>query len=362
MLIVEKKSGGISSHGAIQYASPWSNEMRGKGGMKFYEKDITYIVDVTMGDPADEGIIRVYCYPHNNTDISLVAIPLENEIREVYNKLRSTFPRRTMFTINLENKTVVPLSTADFTRHYPQSEEKDELFIFDSGQTELFEVYVFENVYRRNNPEILYVLAAMSHDIMDCVGEPTVTGKEFTYILMNSRYNRQFTTYLPYLQSMKFPTNGKSELPKYLKTDALEKFSYECGADTLTTNTSLVPNVEDVYGKPAQNDLLRVIQAQIGIKGSANLSDIFQVGLKKVLESIPLAEIMIDVVPDIAGVGRRMCMYKGKFHIIPTQDDFDVIEFFGESQELFELCTDETFPVKSALTLPIPPTTTNLLS
>ena len=366
MLVTDKKTGYSTSSGRIKYVTPWSKEMAGKGSMRFYGDEIHRLVDVIKDK---DGTYRVFTYPHNTNDIITQVNKRDKEIGALYDDLKAVSPNDDIFTIvipDADDVAIMPIKEDDFTDYYPSASLEDEMFIFKSELSSSYTYWVFDQHNRKTYPEVLHTLASMSHDMMDCADKPTQTGMEFAYILLNSRRNREFSPVTPYLSSMNFPTSGRAEVSQWLKTDALMKFVEECGAHNLTTSTesvkddaselvgALVDEDDEMYGKPSMETLLLRIQKQVLDKMSINLSDIFQVGLSKVIASLPLSTVIIDVHLDVPEVGRKMCIHEGIFHLIPlSKDTKGIFEFFGEPEEMFMVHeSEDTFPRKSAGLLP----------
>ncbi len=359
MILSESKSGWGNNYYMMRFIGNWAAEMATAGQMKFYPGDATKVTDVFFGETWKD--IKIVLYPHNKSDMFQFASTKEEEIRKILEEeMMKEGNHRSVFTMILDENPRLLLKE-DFSNYYPQIDKVDELFIFDIPQGGFPNVYLYEKSARMSEPNLIHILAQSSSSIMSCASSPTDLGKELVYILFNSKMKREFTTDHPHLDGIKFPTNGNMNFFNIMNHKELDKFADTCGADKIIVKSNgktsydakdiktLGDDIfEDSFGKPPREELEEIVSKDVAERDSTNLSDVHEIGLKKFIKMVPFTDRIIDIVMDISGVAKKMCLFEGVIHILPIDAEFDFSSFFLEDDDddIFHVCTEETYPRK----------------
>jgi hypothetical protein len=324
--------------------------------MRFYEHDITKVVDVSV---TKSGQITVHYYPHN--DLGYVETYIrtrETEISRYIEQMKKVNESDDLFTVKLENKGIEKVSRSDFSKYFASREPKTEMFIFEVKPEDggFPSIYVMEQNSRSGPYEwALPIFAYASHDVIDPVSQQTDVGKRFVWMLYNSWIHQEFKGETPAMGSISIPTNGKDEIPAFLNTTKLKEWGEKIGIRLKgKTKTEKEPEIvnADLSGSRVTNPFGEINVAQLeswvaeGMRKSAsvNLTDICALSLSKTLEMVENPDNIISVQLDTIVGARKMCIYHGQVYYIPSRKDFFLGDYFGEDEEIFVKCDDDTFP------------------
>lgn len=358
MIVFENKNGWGESRRLIRYCSGWSIFFRNKGRMRFFPGKISNIFEAYT---RTDGDIAVVFYPHNSEELALTISKQEKDLEELLKNL-------VIAPIIYEDGKFSYLTKDRFENYYPSIEvAMDEMFIFSNDDKLLGfpNIGVMQSETKKQYPELLKIFAETSGDVLECASSPTDIGKELVYTLLNSSIHREFKLRLNIsVNTLDFPTNGESEVRKQFSLKNLEKFADQCGADMVkagvngnyyneTEGLKEIPDElsdeeeERLFGKAPLDELLDIVERDAMEKEEIQLSDLFELGAEKVLSKLPFTDRIINILPNIPEIARKMCIYEGLVHIIPVYEDFSPSDAFGEPEELFRICTDESsFPKK----------------
>lgn len=354
-------------------ATIWNPAMGTKGGIRFYDGDLKLVCDFRLGDQPDETLMVAYPYNDKKT-MTEIAERLEPEIRDAIIEATKLEPERRIFTIDLNGEQVKVLKKEDFNRFSSVSNPQDELFTFDNPDPKVGfpRVYIHEKMQKTSTVygKSFGVLAKTSRIAFPPIkGEPTEDGARFTYMLMNSYANLKFVPEVPNLRGMHWPTKLNCEMPRVLNTADFEKFLIEIGIDKVifdsngklkSTQGSEIVEAEEVddadwgeedmpvvpyVASSASDTLVELVKETIDDKGYFNLADAFSVGFDKILGMIPISDSIIPAHIDFPGLVRRMCVYRGIFHVIPLGDTGDnLAEILDLDDISMKICTEENYP------------------
>lgn len=366
-VVFEQKTGWGMDHCMSRYASSYADIFsKAKGTMKFFDGDVSKLFDAYIRGNNDLAVVT---YPHTFKGIDEFASKNEERIRRALQGKNPT-------PMIIEDGLVRPLTPDDFELYYPRHDEDDEAFIFLSKNSEIAfpHIFIYTKEQKISNRDALKVAAESSSAVYDTVGLPTTVGKRFLWSMIMSRRRRE---YVPVgnvdTNNLKFPTNGRSQPSHGFSIKALEAFAETCDAkNILVTQKGMSYNdledgevVDDpdydehdqaVFGKPPAADLMNMVLKEAAEIDMVNLSDIYELGIGKVISKMPFTDRIIDVNLDMPAVATKMCIFEGLVHLIPVDKELDVATIFGEPDELFRICTEESlFPKRM---LPAPKTDT----
>lgn len=365
MVNFEHKAGGYNQYMLIKYVSLWDASFKTAGVMRYMESQhIRYITDVSLENSGKE--VRVYLYPHNK-EANLEPIAEKHGgklLQDILEIMESTGSKRKVYTFLFSTEEEPRLlEESDFSNFTPSSLD-DDMFIFSTeadngGFPNIF--LIRDENKKGSNYTTLKIMTACSGEIVPSVNSITSAGKEFTYMLFNSYFQKKFDPVTPVVTSIDFPTRKEASFPRFLKTEALEKFASERVPDNLRLVDGKItyeepktqPEIskeneeekdEEVFGLPPAQELENIVLDELINSRSINLSDAFQLGMGRTLAMTPFMDIIIPVNINMADTAKKMCIYEGQFHIIPLSDNFDAEDFFGEPADMFHVCTEETYP------------------
>jgi hypothetical protein len=357
MVINEQKTG-WADHKLLRCLSSWSDSFKTSGTIKFFSGDANYVSEICMQD----GNLVWTIFPHTPEILPHVE-KNEEDLKKIFADSRKEGAGDTVLVYLKDG--VRAITTGDFKNYYPESPIKDELFIFAGTKFEdggFPNVYYYSTQHRQQRPEILSIFCDSSTSIMSCISSPTALGKKLVYSLLLSKRNKEVS--FPDLQvnTLNFPTTGLNDVATSNSSTEFDKFVDSC-PNNLTVGTGGMSynelpvdesddNVDELYGKPPSEQLEHIIEQSALVMGEVNLSDIFEVGIGRVIALLPITYEIINVVQDMSGVAKKMCIYNGLVHLIPTDEGFDPEVTFGEPDEFFNICIDENSYPKKVATKP----------
>lgn len=365
MITHSRLTGYGNSVGNIARVDMWKDIFSTSAEMFFLPGEINTVADCTITD-YEKNVMDVACYPFSNENsVAGLAEKYANELLQLLKYLEEK-TGRTQHTIFFDmEKGPQEITSEMFTRWFPFYQIKDELFIFDCPE----DAGGFPSIYwmskdhqTGSNTNILHIMAESSHFTYKPAGKPTQTGKEFLYMIYQSNAVKRFAPERPRLNEVHFPNNGKDSIPAMLNITALDKLFIETGVEKLSTASQpadIQPTSEEKEEpKPdtkAAQEVQKLSQYEDALirgaleKESVNLTDMYTVGIEETLALLGDSNFIIDVFLDMPGIARKMCIWGGKVHMIPPQNDenFDPEDFFGESLDNFVLCTDDNFPTRT---------------
>lgn len=355
-VLVKPVSGYLAGSRNIEYISCWDKNYRTDSGMKFFAADISGVVDLEI---LPAGGLDMYTYPHNNRKYVEEAVDFyENFLVDLLQK-EAKNQGRTVFTVDLLPKVPVLVTKEDFSSYYVGVEEKTELFIFHEPEIKngFPKIFVSTKEQRTSTyKELLPVQAFSSHMIATCVSAPTLTGKHFSFMLLNSfRHGKFMPDVPPNMDNVDLPTRGDADLPSTLPVDKLKEFGEKVGTYGPTVIEGTVTNkppVTSLVDESVNNELKLVIQKQVLSSQTVNLTDMFTLGMEETVALIPIQSEIITVHMDVANVAEKMCVYEGRIHILPyaEAEDFDPGAFFGANDAIFAVHYNaESFPRRFAV-------------
>jgi hypothetical protein len=371
MIMVDKKSGYAQNALLISYVSIWDSAFATDGAMRFYDKPLAEVVDVTVTwDVAGTPIVRIASYPHNPGDLVAMYTSREKEIIDLWSKARDFFrtKHRTTFTMDLRaGKFLTP---DDFSGYSP-IKSQDNMFIFDSEfSTGGFPcIYVFpSNQAYGDYQEVFPVQSYSSKMIAKLANTSTREGRIFVYRLLNSyRQGKWVPEVNSGIERVHFPTSSQETLPRYMNVEKLKERAESAGVEFIAR-----VEPETTIKKDLGNESMLKIQKEVLDKGTVQLSDLFTVGLLEVIRSLPIKDTIVPINQDVSGGFEKACIFEGKLHIIPgaADPDFDYPSCMGESEEFFVIHqTEDTYPKRAVMSevkapeLPLlPPVITDLKS
>lgn len=388
--VIKRAMTGYSSFDNIKYLSVYDAAFKTKIPMKFYNEPLEHIVDVSWGFVGDS--IRITIYPHNAPDC---LVRVHQKYSAIVDKLNETIvnqPKREFVTMDVGGDIPRIITPKDFASIYPSTKFGSVLFIFqnDKGQGSFPRIFALESSQRTGNiGDVFTVMTNTSVNIADVVENQTEIGKQFTYFLLQSYRTKTVITNFPSLDNVSFPTRGNSDPTNFVNLESLRKFADSCHPEKIIMKTEgqkLVDEIppkkeeepvsdevdarleaiaensadeEDVdsppwrhpmqfpFGEPDTKELALRIQKNILEKNSIQFSDLITMGVLETIGLIPITDRIIDVDPEMSLGIRKMCIYENQVHIVPSNGDFDAVDFFGESESLFHVCTEETYPKKA---------------
>ncbi len=363
-MIISEKRTGWADHKLIRCLHSWSDSFRNSGTIKFFNGDAQYVTEIYI---EDTNLVWTV-FPHT-PDIIVHVMEHEQALRKIFkeNHEKGLGDRALVYL----KDGVRAVTIADFTKYYPEADYKDELFIFSGASFETGgfpKVYYYGKDHRKMKPHILPMLCEASTTLMSCISSPTALGKKFAHTMLLSRRASEIT--YPDMKSvdLNFPTTGLKFAPSgLLSTKEFDKFVESCpnnltvGTQGMSYNDIPVDEPDDteneekaqaqveVYGKPPRQELERIVEKSAIVIGQVNLSDIFEIGIGRAIAMLPITNEIIDIIPDMPGIARKMCIYEGLIHMIPMDQEFDPEKVLGEPDEFFNICIDEaTYPKKVA--------------
>jgi hypothetical protein len=371
-LIYEKLTGYGRACKMIVYVSAFHEVFKGTGSMKFYDGDFSGVVDASLDA---NGTLTVSKYPHNNDKYieefstrnqAAIARFLETLISR---HIANTQINKRIFTLKFSgDRDIFEIKKTDFCLYRPNREIRPEMFIFDVP----FANGGFPNIFVmdkscRTGPfsPALAVFAEASHDVYDTVTSQTTEGKALVWAIYNSWNHGGFENSVPDITgNFHIPTNGRDKIPTFLNHSDLMFWGEKVGADMPVKGT--VKNDDpfkaaEKEDKPAQKaeerkpvtnpfgeldgtNLKAWVEQGIKSSGSVNLSDLYVFSLEETLKLIEKPDTIIHVNLDSTIGVKKMCIYQGMIHYIPSSVDFDPITYFGDDVDLFQVETEETYP------------------
>ena len=353
MIVVERKTGYNKNFLRIMYVTVWEEIFYGEGEIRFYDKDISDVVDVNVEIIDGQTTCRIYTYPHNTGDAVLKYSSKEKEIIDLWSRAREFFkiPSRNGFTLDLNEMTF--LTEESFTRYSPLQSIDNLFTIFDTDRFLAFpSLYVIQKHSMTEGglySDVFPVQCFSSRITAKMASVPTYEGKLFTFRLLNSYRKRKWYPEAPELARISLPTSHNDSLPSFLNTESLLKRAENFESDDLITTAKEVIN--NSFGDSDNKTILEKIKREFGDKGTVQLSDIFAAGLQETLNSLPTDKI-IPINQDISGGFRKACLFESKIHMLPASgsEEFDYSMVFGEKDDLFVVHTSEDSYPKSATT------------
>lgn len=348
MLLFRSQVTTYGSEGLVQIKTLWSDVFNTDFPISFYGGNMEDIVEITVDDKSDFIVIH---FPCTSSDVFSLTLK-ESQLMGLYRELRSKYPHRSIFAINM--KTLTEITQGDFNMYTCPSNGEHIGFVF---RTE-FENGGFPNIYIIARPtamspykDLLSVLGYSSHAIRQSYKQ-TRFGKEFAYVLVNSTLQGRLVKECPVMDTIKFPENSELAIPNFYNTQALDEFAIECGVDklkvteggTVQESIDLADNynaMEVTYHTEARKRIWRSLID----KKSIYLSDLLVLGAKQSISEIP-AEMRADKIPvemDVANIAKKMCIMEGFIYAIPLHKDFDWESVIGDDGYFIE-CTDNSFP------------------
>lgn len=365
MVKFELKAGSYNQYVLIKYVTLWDGIFKTAGVMRYAEIGlIPYITDVSLESNGKD--VKVYLYPHNkDTGLEKIAEKHEEKLLStILETMKSSDSERRVYSF-LFSKEGEPrlLEESDFGNFSPSS-TRDDMFIFSTGEKDSGFPNIFlirEENKKGNNYKTLRVMTASSGGVVPPVRNTTVAGKEFTYVLYNSFFEKKYTPDdIPSVVSIDFPTRRDASFPRFLNVDALQKFStesipnnlkvidgklvYEEEGTTKQEKKSEEKEEEEVFGLPPAQELENILLDELLNQNSISLGDAFQLGLGRTLALVPFSDVIVPIHINMADTAKKMCIYEGLIHIVPLTANFDPEDFFGEPGDMFHVCTEETFP------------------
>lgn len=365
MITQSKLSGYGTSSGNIQLANLWHKCFRMDAEMRFLPGAYTRIADICIekNDSLDVGMYNF----SNESEIVPIAVKYEAELRKILAE-----SGQIVLTVRFNDDGVSQLLQEEFTDWHPHYQIKDEMFTYtapelDGGFPNLY--FMAKECRVGINTSTLDVMAHASHEVFKTAGNATEFGKELMYSLINSKILGHFDGNVPPISNMDFPTNGRDAVSTTFNTDALKELVAKTGVDKLPANpveVTKVPSLPEVSSVPEvpakaqekedvgeiddrfhqlsnENFEDNIIESVMST-GLVSLQDICSYGISETLDLTLSTEFVIEVVMDIPDVAKKMMIYMGKVYVVPYNDKFSGYDAFGESEELFEICTIDSLP------------------
>lgn len=344
-------TGYVNSHANIVAVWIWHDVFKTQAPMRFLPGSYSDIADVWI---QSESAIGYGEYPFTAKTVEDLAHKNENEIRNLL--LSSNVP---VLTVRINDKGVTPVRPEEFVDYFPYYSVKDELFIFDTEESKGgFPAIYFMPKSARNGLHLntLDVLAHISHETYNPSGPENTAGREFLYLLVQAKVLGRFSTDIPTLKDVNFPSNGRDEIPAHYNLEEMEKIAERSGVDKLpakaTGNVPMLPapKVEEEDDGDGEFDLLsdpevedRLVK-EILTRGSVNLTDVLQMGVARVLKLIGDTDFVVEVTVNVPDIAKKMAIWMNSIWVIPSGEPFDSEESFGESESYFVVCDDKNFP------------------
>ena len=373
MVIYERLTGYQNSHYLVRYTTPWTTIFRKNAAMKFFKGDVERVVDISKSD--DYPTLRVGFYPHNKgKQLEPIIEKFEDKIRDMIVAEKAAGANRDAFTFKILDDGVELLTLKDFENYYPVTASNSEIFTFlETGEGSFPEVFFVDSTQRKGlQSSWLEVFARSSHMTMKPFGLQTPVGKKFTYMLLASSVAGKFVSEIPDLLNVSMPTSSHEELPSQLNVEAFCKLlesgrikklvmmdgkeivedsateetpnesSEEGldGAEVLATLKSEGVREVNPFGYNLEDSIIESVMKDMPI----NLTDIINYGVTELFSLIGNLDKVIEVYPDIPHIAKKMCVFQGKVHMVPLYQTFEPDEFFGESIELFVMCSEANYP------------------
>ena len=357
MTIVQVKfSAFTGSCGNIMHVSMWNTIFGSDASMKFFPGEYDRIVDLKI---EDNGLVKYCTYPF--TDIGLVEPLVEAHEERLTAMIKAT--NRPFLTVILYEDRVEELTQEMFKNFFPNYILQPELFIFIMPE----ELGGFPSIYYMpkegrvgNTIHFLDTVARCAVEVYKPADKQTKFGKELTYILYASKLQGSFTTNRPDLKDIYLPSNGLEVVDPTLNTvklmEIIDKITAVKKPDEKAPVTSLVSQVIDVdeteeedtkvYGGvlTSSEELEEILINDVLTKQCINLSDMFNMGLETTIQILGKVDYVVDVFIDMPEAGRKMCVFEGKIYLIPNSEGFSPADFFDEPEDLFKLCTEDSYP------------------
>lgn len=364
MIAYRRVTGVGQNVGNISQISIWSNVFATSHRIFFMPGEYSNIADVTYSETGENYSLEVATYTFTNENhVSIVAEKFEKELVDLMKYLYAQTGRDTHTIAFLQETGPREITPKLFERFFPNYQTKAELFILDGEPDEggFPQMYYMTKEHQTGvNANCLKIMAESSHSTFLPAKNPTLIGKEFLYILYQSKMTSHFAPERPTVRELSIPNSGKAELSSRLNVEELRKLFEQCGTDKITTATKaeeiveVVPPSKPVAGNSPNPYQLSEFEENIvdsfNAKGGVNLSDLFNAGVSESITLIGNSDTYVDVFLDMPGIARKMCIYQGKLHMIltPAMPEKDLFEFFGDSLDTFVVCTDDTFPAKTS--------------
>lgn len=367
----------------IHFLTIWMKGMGTQGGIRFYDAPCDLVADFRLTDVPDE--IEMVSYPHcDKKAIVEVATLKEVKIWQLIKEEMKKHPGRTTFSIDVSGEPHA-LVKEDFKRYFAMGVVQTEMFTFDNPDPKegFPKVYVYEKGQGTSTyGPVFRLMAKASRTVFPPIDKPTPDGLRFTYMLYNSFSNLTFEPHVPNLGGVYFPTKKECLIPPQLNVEALEKFLVKIGIDQYHFKDGKVVkdnSLSAVVSKPVEEiidaeddddldadtppflldviadesmkeDLKEEILRQYEDKKEIKLGDAWAYGLDKLLALLPLSNKIVNIFTDMPGIARKMCIYQGVYHVVPLffgDSKSSLCEFLDMTEEVLNICTDETFPTHS---------------
>jgi len=293
MTINFKPSGGVHGDGLQTLASSWDiPTFTNKLPMYFYRGDARDVIDVKRTVTG----FTVTLYPWNPANS-----------KEIIEGLTETFLEEAYQSVGLDEfsydvKTKSGIQPYDFCMLSGNwKDETHASFVFGSTDNPNLAFPHMFVVSLGSSPtdykkDVLNVQAMTSHEAATPATFSTHSGKEFTFMLINSFRNDVFVGSTPHLNSVAFPTNpNKDNIPDSILTEDFQKF-----CDGLEVDKLLAKNVAEKKNEivpvqkpdnPAVGRLTALARGRVA-RGMLEhntilMSDVIQYGLTEILQLIP---------------------------------------------------------------------------
>lgn len=363
MIYVKNLSGYMTNSVNITYVSFYSSFAETTGLIRFYPKPLDNVTDVCVEMTVTGLDICIICYPHNDRMLfeKYVSRNADNILKVFKDKVSPIIGMVNSYTVSLDDATPKLITPEDFTEFNPKDKDHNVLWMVESSNDlEKFpQLYFATDMIRKSNTEDLVgMFALLSRSILKSESR-TVIGKEFVFLLSNAFLNKKPPKNISAVGGLSFPSMNAEDVDfSYTNIEKLSKVFLDAGADKIivtengiVSSTSfdekLVTSLVDTSGDKELED---IIVKSILDKNSIRVSDLASFGLSNTLKLIgeteQIIKITADLIDDTLSV-KKMCIYKGKVHIVTDHPEIDInfmSEFFDESEELFVADSLDTFP------------------
>lgn len=359
MILYRRFSGWGKQSYLIKRTTPWLPEMKTEGEMLFYNDDPKFVVDIAVGDSPDTVEVVTYPMTPDNMDIGILLEGHEDILQGILKKANDENNGQSVVTFNV--KTLLPLTREDFTRLAPDLQYPLQLFLFDCEKegTGFPFLYLMSQdtctgVYRN-----LFRIQALCSRWVYKSANPTRFGKRAVFSLFNSLFDSSKDFVLPFvdLSTLNFPTNGLSEANEHLLYDDWDKLMEQSGVQKLIQTKDGItfedepnpmddtPDVEvNPFGIPSGSENLEsFIQSNYLDRHSVPFTAMMELGIEETIMILP-GKVVIPVEMDMPQVAKKMCLYEGMVHIIPTKDIELLDEIFEDLHLIVVHENEDSYP------------------
>lgn len=351
MIVTRKCSGYQQNKINIEYVNCWSERFKNAKQMFFYNKDSKNVVDICYGTSKKD--INICYYDHNGDDfLNRIKDLDETFLRDILEMWKIN-PGDIGITVDLSEKRRVLYG--DFISFSFRGSPDYSMFIFEFSEplSNKLQIFVKSKPYVTSEDAIIFpVQVYTSHHIASAT-KPTDTGKKFTFMLIHSTLSGKFSSKIPAIGAVHFPTNSyRDEISRGFKTDALLKFAAKITKNLKIKNGNIEeinPKIDDdkpnfvLTGEEEHTLYDRIIRDMVD-KGTVTFSDMLGYGVKETIALVKDSSKIIPISLDLQNILKRGCIFEGFVYGILDNVNVDWNLFTGEPDDLFVECDEESFP------------------